>query len=218
MGKDVGKGMTSEDIATYLMLMDGEAVEETIRNWGEEIAYELYVTETFTHLNGYVLYYIFEIVTENMKLNYFENEVGRVTIKYLEEVKKGNHIGGKALLSREVTLTNKRDMRECGEDTFKTLIKKYVEDSVEVVSGTDGYGWFIELIGTIEYIIQFTYFAYQTNLGVLTEEGYQEVKDFILELLYESVEEDTQGKNGVVKRGNYVYNRVKDEYKRVEGA
>ena len=192
-------GMDSSDVVTYLKMMEYEDNGELISSWGEDIAYGLYIDKQYEGLKGYVLYYIFEVVTGNMKMHHFNQLESRVGLKYFnseEDVVTNYNSQDGAMLTRYVELSEAKDMRNYGEQHFEEFITYYIRELVISITketlGDGGMGHVFTMLDRVEYALQFIYYATREGMGVVTEERYLLIKERIFEYIQQEIEKSEE--------------------------
>ena len=191
--------MDSSDVVTYLKMMEYEDNGELISSWGEDIAYGLYIDKQYEGLKGYVLYYIFEVVTGNMKMHHFNQLESRVGLKYFnseEDVVTNYNSQDGAMLTRYVELSEAKDMRNYGEQHFEEFITYYIRELVISITketlGDGGMGHVFTMLDRVEYALQFIYYATREGMGVVTEERYLLIKERIFEYIQQEIEKSEE--------------------------
>lgn len=216
--------MDSSDVVTYLKMMEYEDNGELISSWGEDIAYGLYIDKQYEGLKGYVLYYIFEVVTGNMKMHHFNQLESRVGLKYFnseEDVVTNYNSQDGAMLTRYVELSEAKDMRNYGEQHFEEFITYYIRELVISITketlGDGGMGHVFTKLDRVDYVIQFIYYATREGMGVLSEERYLLIKERIFEYIHQEIEKyEKERPNRYISRGTFVIKTMENFYERAE--
>lgn len=216
--------MDSTDVVTYLKMMEYEDNGDLISSWGEDIAYGLYVDKQYEGLKGYVLYYIFEVVTGNMKMFHFNQLESKVGLKYFnqeEDVVTNYNSQEGAMLTRYVELTKAKDMRNYGEQHFEEFITYYIRELVISLTkeslGDGGMVNVFTMLDRVEYALQFIYFATREGMGVVTEERYLLMKERIFEYIQQEIEKSEGDRpKRYISRGTFVIKTMENLYERTE--
>lgn len=217
-------GMDSSDVVTYLKMMEYEDNGEIISRWGEDIAYGLYVDKQYEGLKGFVLYYIFEVVTGNMKMFHFNQLESKVGLKYFspeEDIVSNFNNQEGAMLTRYVVLTESKDMRNYGEQHFEEFITYYIKELVISLTkeslGDRGMVNVFTMLDRVEYALQFIYYATREGMGVVTEERYLLIKERIFEYIQQEIEKSERERpKQHISRGNFIIKTMENLYKRAE--
>lgn len=213
--------MNGMDIVEYLKITGEENNDTIISQWGEGIAYQLYSTKGYQSLHGYVLDYIYEIVIENMKVNFFQKDFGQVGLQYLQTGEMnimGISMRGR-VLTREVNVTRTKDMRDYGEEHFIEFIQYYIQTILKEMFETERYVYTYNLQEKLEGIIQFLVFIQMSGKEVLSEGGYDELKEFINHQLAKGIKEiETENTIDTMhyRRLEYVQEGILECFKREE--
>lgn len=216
--------MGSSDVVTYLKMMEYEDNGELISSWGEDIAYGLYEDKKYEGLRGYVLFYIFEVVTGNMKMHHFNQLESKVGLKYFspeEDVVSNFNNQEGAMLTRYIVLTDSKDMRNYGEQHFEEFITYYIRELVITLTKEllrdEGMINVFTMMDRVEYALQFIYFAKREGMGVVTEERYLLIKERILEYIQQEIEKfEKEIPKRYIRRGNFLMKSMEDLYERTE--
>lgn len=218
------KDIDSTDVVSYLKFMEDEDNDDLISRWGEGIAYKLYKDNQYLNLEGYILYYIFEVVTGNMKMNHFKQLESKVGLKYFspkENIVANYQTQEGAVLTRYIHMTSTQDMRGYGEKHFEDFITYYIRSLVHsMVKDELEDGGLVSVftkLDRIEYALQFTYFAVKENMGVVSEERYNLIKEEALDYIKQEVVKVEKGTTDrFIQRGSFIVNTMKKLYEQTE--
>lgn len=179
----------SMDIVNYLNLLQGSnngVVSEVVESLEEDTVYALYKDKGYRYIDKMVSKYIFDVVTENILVNHYNRSSGRVLLKYKTTNKKQTSWTAPSVVMtyKEVSITDKQDVRKFGEDVYVNLLDYYtkvlVEGAVKELFSANQMLNKSKSLDTLEESFRYVCFMIENTTGVVTYKQLDVLKDSVL--------------------------------------
>ena len=185
--------MNTEDILGYLTMTDASEHQKIISQLDENVVYDIYETNRYGNLGEFMHYFMYEVLVNNMKYHHFGGGVTHALVYHrLTDDDENMRVGDANVGTSYIPMTSKKDMRKCGEEQFKKFILTYGKSLFEGIVHKNRDLYSVRNQYHIDNLVYFLVYAVENNMGMLSHEGYGEVKEGLMRILENSQKGMTQ--------------------------
>lgn len=190
----------SESLGDYIAISGEDLGDADVSQYTEGVAYHLYKNRKYLTVNASVMHYIFKVISRNIQLGYYGQEEGVTLVGYLYNggTQVVNSLGDTEMYTyRPIEITSDEDIIAYGSEDFIHFMKDYYAKSF-VRWSTYDYGATYFRVENQKFLdsLVFLKFLVEKEVGLMTAEGYDELRDWVLEL--------SDRKKGTLRKDNTI--------------